>query len=418
MALLPFVRFLLPLGTARWMFYSVLGLLGAALLAWQWVEGRRIRVGWLTLAFLCVCVLSVCFSANHEKFMAWQRLGAFILLLLVVGPLMLSHSLRRVRRRALVIAAWACVACAAYYNALYAFMVMEYCAWLSPYAWVFSHALGIAMLWAVLSAFGALFTAYELLRMPWPLGKGFCDGKWKAWVRCLWHLFCFLLCANSLIVASSRAALIAFSVALLCMCVLRWMRLGRIPRAGCAAALALAAFCVVSVIVPLTPGMEIKLKNVDRHDDYLASRRDLWGERETEIQRYRLFGTGFGCVDDQSLNSYRKPISNQGTDIFSAEPADGVIEPGSSWMYVLSATGIPGFVLFLLLVLLALGTSLRRAPVLPGLLIFFTLHMLVEGYVLSSGSVAAYLFWLTMACALPEAINLRHLLPWPRRKRI
>ena len=87
-------------------------------------------------------------------------------------------------------------------------------------------------------------------------------------------------------------------------------------------------------------------------------------------------------------------------------------------MYVLSATGIPGFVLFLLLVLLALGTSLRRAPVLPGLLIFFTLHMLVEGYVLSSGSVAAYLFWLTMACALPEAINLRHLLPWPRRKRI
>lgn len=418
MALLPFARLFIPVGTSRWVFYCSLGILGITLAYLLAFSRKRIRIDWLTLGFLCICALSVCFSANHEKFMAWQRLFAFSLMILVIGPLIHSGILDRVRRKALPIIGWMCVVCALYYNGLYAFMVVRYCSWLSPYAWVFSHALDISMLFAVFSAFGALYTGWLLLKDSWPTARDFKGEKGKAWLRCLWHLVCFLLCFNSLIVASSRSALIAFAISLLLMCILRWLSLGRVQWAGCAGTVAILAFCTVAVILPMTPGMAIKLNNVATHDDYLASRRNLWNERETEIQHFRLFGTGFGCVDDQSLNSYNRTVSNQGSDIFSAKPMEGVIEPGSSWMYVLSATGIPGVALFLLMVVFAFASSMRGYPLIPALLLYFTLHMLVEGYVLSAGSAASYLFWLTMAIALSRPTHIKRLLPCPRRESI
>lgn len=416
MALLPFARLLIPVGASRVVFYYSLGILGIILAYLLVLSRKRIRIDRLTFCFLCVCAMSVCFSVNHEKFMAWQRLFAFTLMILVVGPLIHSKVSNNVRRKALPIMGWMCVVCALYYNGLYSFMVIEYCSWLSPYAWVFSHALDISMLFATFSAFGALYVGWLLLKDAWPIARDFKGNNRKAWMKCLWHICCFLLCFNSLIIASSRSALIAFAIGLLAMCILRWIRLKRIQLVGCAGASVILAFCTLTVIVPMTPGMEIKLNNVAKHDDYLASRRDLWNERGNEIQRFRLFGTGFGCVDEQSLNSYRLPISNQGTNIFAVKPADGVIEPGSSWMYVLSSTGILGFALFLLMVVFAFASSLRRCPLIPALLLFFTLHMIVEGYVLSAGSAASYIFWLTMAIALSHPTDIKRLLTCTRKR--
>ena len=134
------------------------------------------------------------------------------------------------------------------------------------------------------------------------------------------------------------------------------------------------------------------------NDDYLASRRDLWSDRSQEIQKFRVFGTGFGCVDESSTHSYKATTSKFN---YSIDPQDGIIEPGSSWMYVLSATGIPGFIIFTLLLAFVFLGTLRGKGLLAGLLCFFAIHMMAEGYVLSSGSVMTYIFWLTMACAFP-----------------
>lgn len=138
-----------------------------------------------------------------------------------------------------------------------------------------------------------------------------------------------------------------------------------------------------------------------------ASRDTKWDARLTEFKSSPLIGIGYGSVD------------------WTLEPetrnADGVVEPGSTWLGVLSMTGILGFIPIFLLIF----TTLQRlfefslihkdfnSCVLFSIICAQIVHQFAEGYGLAAGSYLCYLFWLILGTgySYPGIFNdlkLRH----------
>ena len=109
----------------------------------------------------------------------------------------------------------------------------------------------------------------------------------------------------------------------------------------------------------------------------LVSRAELWENRLSEFVLNPFTGVGFAEVDIAHSHSYSD---------------DGKIELGSSWLGVLSMLGGIGFVLFLSLfkTLVKVEKFSRDNP----LIVFFVVHMLFEGYVVSVGNGLSVVFWL------------------------
>lgn len=402
-ASLPFAGLILSPVQVQWVYYSGLLLTAFVLIGMSILRREKLGVDWCTVAFLLVCVLSLCFNDDSWRFMAWQRLAVFVLMMTAVGPLISGKTLIAERHRVLSATGWLCVLCSFYYNGLYLFMLTHYCAWMSRWQWIFSHSILISMLFSGLSAVGGLFMAWRLLNM-WRRGE---DTRVKHRIKVVAAGFCFLVSANALILESSRSALIGFAIALVAMCVYFRLRKGSIPIAGEIGVVVLVCFMVLSVVIPMTPLMSIKLNHVEKNnDDYLASRRDLWGERAAEIEKWHLFGTGFACVADESPHSCKShPLLKDELP----ESAKSRIEPGSGWLYVFSSTGIFGLLLFILITVRALWNAYRSNGMLFGLLIFMYFQMMAEGYVLASGSTICFIFWLIVACATPyKQVNIWH----------
>lgn len=116
--------------------------------------------------------------------------------------------------------------------------------------------------------------------------------------------------------------------------------------------------------------------------DYMDnSRSSIWEDRLGEFESSPIWGIGFCSVKE--INS---------TNL------TGLIEPGSSWLALLSMTGIFGLLLFLNLIV-SLKFGLRESTYNNYLLsygLFFMIHFVAEGYVFASGSILFFCFWLLL----------------------
>ncbi|MDP2455208.1 MULTISPECIES: hypothetical protein [unclassified Kaistella] len=80
----------------------------------------------------------------------------------------------------------------------------------------------------------------------------------------------------------------------------------------------------------------------------------------------------------------------------------GKVEPGSSWLALLSMTGIAGFILIVFIFLSALIYLFKNkndyiiSGILGSLLLFFMIHMSAEGYILAAGSLLFFYIWLLL----------------------
>ena len=117
------------------------------------------------------------------------------------------------------------------------------------------------------------------------------------------------------------------------------------------------------------------------------SREAKMAARMYEIRNNPLTGVGFSVVDETVDNVDRRT---------------GTIEPNSSWLGVFSMTGVFGFLLFVAIYVHAFRASFRRIPdkniatLLCGILAFFLVHMIIEGYVLAGGNFLCGTYWLTL----------------------
>lgn len=139
---------------------------------------------------------------------------------------------------------------------------------------------------------------------------------------------------------------------------------------------------------PFTERMMEKIAYSEDQGDALVTRSGLWEMRMIEFQSSPWIGVGFAAVDIDTSTK------------FSEE--DGKVEPGSSWLAILSMTGLLGFLPILILIINNIIVLIkdREYPIfsalLGGLLVLFIVHMMAEGYVLSAGSGLFFYFWLIL----------------------
>lgn len=122
-------------------------------------------------------------------------------------------------------------------------------------------------------------------------------------------------------------------------------------------------------------------------ESLLGSRSEKFNYRFEEFLSSPLWGVGF-CS-----------ISTDGKDKISG---NGVIEPGSSWLAILSMTGLIGFILFLNIYLKSIKQILRyRGPtsiLLISCLVLLSIHMFAEGYIFSAGNPLSYFLLIFLGC--------------------
>ena len=132
-----------------------------------------------------------------------------------------------------------------------------------------------------------------------------------------------------------------------------------------------------------------KMEYSEDHGDILFTRSSLWRIRFSEFLLSPFIGVGFSAVD---INIQENRFDVDG----------GRVEPGSSWLVLLSMIGLVGFIPFFLLVFHYLKSLLKEKNFhshigyLGSLLVFFIVHMFAEGYVLSAGSGMFFYFWLLL----------------------
>lgn len=120
-----------------------------------------------------------------------------------------------------------------------------------------------------------------------------------------------------------------------------------------------------------------------------GSRSGKWEARIAEFSSSPVFGVGFSAQDPNGKDSYDKKT--------------GTIEPGSSWLCILSMTGVIGLIL-IIGILISPFLYLRDNPdpyniLLFGLFVFFSLAFIAEGYIFAGGSSLCFLAWLVFGCS-------------------
>lgn len=215
----------------------------------------------------------------------------------------------------------------------------------------------------------------------------FCRNKES---RSRWHTILLVMCCLTCIGAGSRGAVLGMTFGILTHVAHR--REGFMVIVLAAAALIAVGYAQAddddkAVGVDLSEGVYSELTSKGTND----TRGHLWAARIEEFVSSPAIGVGF-----QQQRVYRKDTEEK------------FLEPGSSYLAVLSMTGLSGALGFAMLatnVFFSLYTSNSAVPkeykdLLRGWVAFFSIHLIIEGYIFACGSLLCFLFWLTVGCTM------------------
>lgn len=213
----------------------------------------------------------------------------------------------------------------------------------------------------------------------------------------LFNLFFMFTSLLTLILTGSRSALGACVVGLLFfLFTLYRKRLFRVIQLLVVFAIIMAA--TYSIWWPYTESLRAKMEYGEEQGSTTATRDLLWADRIAEFRAYPLFGVGFA--------SYNTEIAK---DKFNKK--SGTIEPGSSWLFLLSSMGLMGFLSFLIPAVymifraFTLPQNILNNVFLASILMLMMAHMFFEGHVVASGAYLCFILWLLLSqcyCQLIE----------------
>ncbi len=336
----------------------------------------RIRFDNLLLCFLLYIPISLIIADPNPVFNSWMRYGFFVLLLLVVSPLLQNAKARYFRSRVFKASLFFCILIAAVSFVCYFLGInmmrntysggeLDY---VQNTAGTFGGLTSQSMLLGPISGVALVACTYVALQ----------SGK-----KVFWGLA--VMCAGSLLFAASRSSLIATVLAEICLFYFSSKNKG----------LVLKRFLLVLLVSASTipfwggalEGITAKNKGSIESGVNLDSRGEKWSFRIEEWKSSPLFGIGFVAVSDRDNYTL-----------------DGGIEPGSSWLALLSMTGIFGFLFFVVLFFRGIKRSLlRQTPMgalVGSLLVLLGVHMFAEGHIFSGGSYLCFLVWLVLGSAI------------------
>ena len=386
MAVILSSMFLGPLSFLSWMYQPALII---CLFAYC-TKLNKVNVGWAEVGLIMACCVSIVFGNPPPFFKSWMRLGLFCIVLFITTPLISSPAIEQFRVR---LFNWVSLICVfvgvgsffAYFLGIN-YMRSYYGPTLVTLGGSFGGLTIQSMILGPLSALGMLRCVYIVIE------------RYALGIKSSYYLYAALFaCFASVLMASSRGAA---GAALVAVCVLGYEKLrhkmGKLIK---------IALCLGCLAVPLAPAVEYfsaglvakQEANMESGGTF-NSREELWNARLDEFKESPLYGVGF---------SAQRIITSEAT------MRTGVIEPGTSYGAVFAMTGLLGGSIFIYILFQSIFSKRKASFSLPQVyLVFFAVHMFVEGYVFAGGSPLCFIFWLSIgaACAMKHNQQLNQLI--------
>lgn len=347
---------------------------GSFLICFVWlIFIGGIRVSWKYMFFLSAILFSVWLNDIPALFRVWFRVVAFFSLVFMIGPFFINDCLIRMRRllfvRSLLVLRWVVL-----FSFLLKFITPDMMMGRSGFNGLTNHS----MLLSPLAGICVLYGIYRFYLSESRL------GRYKEMIYISISFFVLIL-------AGSRGALVATLVGLIFFYVRLYKnQIGQLAKIILFFSLLLIS--TYSIWWPYTERIREKMDSSENVGSLTSSRDRLWEDRIKEFKAFPVFGVGFASYNLNYIQSEHS-INRQ----------SGTVEPGSSWLFLLSSLGLYGFLLFLLPVLYLLymlyknsGTGLNGGLV-GSIMTLFSVHMLVEGFVVASGSYLCFFLWLSLS---------------------
>lgn len=341
--------------------------------------GKSLHIGpYNVIGFIAICVVSIFINHPPSYFRVWERLAIFVSTLLAFSPLFVGKIVNRNRimlfdNLVKVMMIFAVLSFFAYFLGINFFIrngeLLDY-----TEAGHFSGFTNHSMVLAPIAAISAIYGLTKIL------SSRIQNRKVIIW----WAVT--LCCYGSVLLSASRGSLGGVAFASI-VAVYRYNsgRMGRFLQ------YALLAVATLSLTFPLWGGLTDAVSQKNEYNisqgGVVYSREAKMAARLYEIKNNPLTGVGFSVVDESVDNVDRET---------------GTVEPNSSWLGVFSMTGVFGFILFAGIFIRAFITAYRKitdksiATFLCGILAFFLVHMMIEGYVLAGGNFLCGTYWLTL----------------------
>lgn len=342
------------------------------------------KVNGLMFMLIIVSLFSILLNIVPAFFKPFERLFAFVIVLLLVSPLVRSKYLDffRLKLFHIINLLIVCMVLASLIGLLTGIYTGK--SGRSDFTGLFTHSMVLGPM-AGISLLHSIYFFYK--------------SKQK-FRKILWAIaasMSFITC----VAAGSRSALIASALGLLFFIFKIYQ--GSYTR-GIKIMMILIALLVLSF--PLweeqSQFLQQKFEYSKQENDFTASRTSLWEERVLEFRESPIYGIGFATVDTEISDSF--------------EIESGKIEPGSSWLAILSMTGLLGFFAIVTIILKHLKFlyffrfNKQFFAMLGALLFFFIVHMFAEGYVFSAGSGLSFYFWLLLGVlASSKELSLKYI---------
>lgn len=349
------------------------------------LEGLKCDV--LLLLFIFSAIVGLIMNSPPSIFRSWERLGAFILLLLCVSPLIYSIRLFQMRMYLFI-------------SSLYVLSLLSMASFVCyplDINYMYRHDLGYLEIRS--GTFSGLFnhsmtlgpaSALSVIFMLWN-----CLSKRAIWVKVVYAV-CALICFFSCILSASRGAVMACIIGVICLLCIRYRsELGR-----------LFNYSIIVIIVGVFISLnftdytamlyEKQIGNIEKGGTF-ASREEKWTNRIEEFKSSPLLGVGFASISLDSSDAQNYDLKGLTNDTFSQR---GVVEPGSSYLAVLSMTGIIGFILLWTSVFKIVFSVYKNrhsfSALCLSILACMLLYYIVEGPILAAGNYFCFIFWLLM----------------------
>lgn len=320
---------------------------------------------------ISVCLLSILFNYIPEFYHPWQRLLIWTGVVFFVGPFINNRNLYNIRIKLFI-----------YIQILNIIIIIT--SFLGKFIGI-SHSQGIyysgianhSILLGVVAANSLVFLTFLTISYF----KTISNVKIISLVLMIFITFLMILAA------SSRSA---FAAGLMGTIPVIWVFSSK-GKSKASITLISIFFLLIIILSPIISDYSVGIQQKNHGQLALvdiSSREKLWKESWALFKKNPFIGTGFSTffdIDDNDLSQ------------------SGRVETGSSWLAVLSMTGIFGGLTILLIMIqsfLQLCNLYRHnnkyAPLLCGMIIFYIIHMCTEGYIFAGGSVLCMYFWLVL----------------------
>lgn len=323
----------------------------------------------LFVLFFCYIPVNIIISDPDPVFSPWMRFFSFSIVLLAVSPMLNNSFILRFRKRL-------------FHKLLWMFSILSilsfFCYFIGINLMVVDNYIGVG------GTFSGLFNQSMVLGPISGVSFLFLYDRYRDNHMIVW-LLCCILCAGALLFSASRSAFLATIIAFIFYLYLSSVSKMRFVKR--LLYIAIVLFSTYSLWSSALNGFVYK-NEVRTSSGQFGSRTDKFTYRIGEFKENPIFGVGFASIDPFRGDSF--------------DTDNGVVEPGSSWLSVLSMIGLIGafFVTCILFFgcknLMSVDNDTSGKSLVSSLFVLMVVFMIFEGFIFASGNTLCLFFWLLL----------------------